>query len=214
MAKKSRNPLILISGEGHSGTSMFLRFLYLLGFDNGGDIRGPIEFLKGLNITPDIRWPEIIKHGGGFCADLKKWVKNNNWDPQHFFYMANTMDITVNKRLYADPGVGVRINPRVNFGMRVSDYKRLSDEEKTELVKDKYYRRLGKAIYGAFELGIPVTVIHYQRFCRDIDYACQMLDPILHLKDLDMEDIRRVHREFVDLEKVKPWKRMSDKVTQ
>lgn len=209
----NNNPLILISGEGRSGTTMLLKFLYLLGFDNGGDLEGPHEFLKGTEITPDIKWPEVIKHLGGFCKNLKYWITENNWNPQHLFYMANTIDITVNKRLFVHRKK-VKISPRVNFEMTFEAWQKLTDDEKVELVKNTYYKQMGQAVYGAFELGIPTTVVHYQKFCKDIDYACQVLQPILYLKDLEVEDVRGVHKEFIDLEKVRSWDRTSKKALQ
>jgi len=208
--------MILITGEGRSGTTLLLQIFYLLGFDTGGDAinTGPHEWLKGRKIDSNTKFPEVIKHLGGFIVNLKTWVLDNNWQVDHIFYMANNLDITINKRLYAGDKTRVKISPRVNFNMTLNEYQKLTDEEKIELVKNTFQRRLGTAVYNAIDLGIPITIIHYQRFCKDINYAIDVLKPILKLKNLTEKDVKRVHKKWIKLEKVKPWHRVSEKVTQ
>lgn len=200
--------MILITGEGRSGTTLMLAVFSLLGFDTGGPSHtpaGPHEWLKHREITPDTQFPEVIKHLGGFVVNLKKWVTENNWQVDHLFYMANSLDVTINKRLYPGDQRGTIVSPRVNFQMKAAEYEKLNDTEKEELVRSTFERRVGITVYNAIDLGIPITIVHYQRFCRDPDYAVQMMQPIIGMKGLTEEDIRRVHGQHVILDKVKSW---------
>lgn len=187
--------MILITGEGRSGTTLLVQFLAQLGFNT----RGGHEWLReegrakieGTN--PDIPWPEVIKHFG-FITELKYWVTTHNWNVEHVFYIMNDMETSINKRLGL---YRIVENPRKVYGDPLL-YKK-PKEEQEKIVKDNLYTRLGQAAYGAIELGIPFTVIHYQSFCKDVNYACRVLSPIFDIQ----KDVENVHKSLIDLEKVK-----------
>jgi len=200
--------MVLITGEGRSGTTMMWEFFTLLGFDGGGHI----EFLREVKIDKDTKFPEIIKHGG-FSANLKKWIDKYEWKVDHLFYMANDMATCVAKRLYPDLEVA-KTSPWVNpptishktLGITLAELKALSAAGKEALTRKAYCERLGGAAYNAIECGIPFSVVHYQRFCSDRRYACSVVEPLLELNRFTMDQFEAVHEKHIDLKQVRPWR--------
>ena len=202
------NPLILISGEGRSGTTMLWELFCKLGFDGGGHI----EWLREVR-PPYSSFPEVIKHSGGFAVNLAQFVSKYNWNPSILFYTVNDMKTNISKRIYTDKQladesgwgvVGTKIGYKT-LGITSEEFNSLKEHEKESLLKQTYEGRLGKAAYGSIEAGVPFSLIHYQRFCYDVEYAMDIITPVLRLKKFTLDDFRRIHKEHIDLKKVRPW---------
>jgi hypothetical protein len=201
--------MILITGEGRSGTTLMVEIFGLLGFDYGGHF----EFLREVEVGPNTKFPEVIKHGG-FSENLKKWIDEYQWKVDYMLYLANDMETCVAKRLYPNKEVAATspwqnpptISPKT-LGLTTKEFQSWSESEKEKAVRELYWRRLGHAAYNAIECGVPFSIVHYQRFCRDIGYACSIMEPLLPLNKFTIEQFRKVHGRHIDLKQVRPWGR-------
>lgn len=181
----------------------------LLGFDGGGHI----EYLREVKVNNTTKFPEVIKHGG-FSENLKKWIDEYHWKVDYLFYMANDMETCVAKRLYGNKEVAQTspwykapiISPKT-LNVSSEEFNSWSQKEQEKAVSSLYYRRLGHAAYNAIECEIPFTAVHYQRFCKDFQYACSIIEPLLKLNKFTMDQFKKVHNEHIDLKQVRPWAR-------
>src|SRR3990167_4549228 len=188
--------MILVTGEGRSGTTLMWEILTKLGFESYGHI----ELIREGATEEQLKTADVIKHGG-FSDNLKKWIDQYHWKVEHMFYMANDMETCIAKRLYPNKEVASTspwkdapiISPKT-LGLTAIEFNAKSKEDKEKAVSELYYRRLGHAEYNAIACGIPFSVVYYQRFCWDISYACSIIEPLLRLNRFTIERFREVHR--------------------
>jgi len=207
--------MILITGEGRSGTTMMVEIFGLLGFDYGGHL----EFLREVRINKDTKFPEVIKHGG-FSANLKKWIDEYHWKVDHFFYMANDIPNAIAKRLHypSDSPIELKeldgtyrpakVSPKM-LNITGKEWDILTDDEKESILLKWLFERLGSAAYVAIQCEVPFSVVHYQKFCLDVNYACSIMEPLLRLNRFTIERFRQVHKEHINLKLIKPWSELS-----
>lgn len=204
--------VILITGEMRSGTTMLIELFDILGFSTTTSKKEKLYYMEFLNYYKDrfdeiTEFPEVIKHGSTLCYKLKNLIDRFDWEVEHMFYMLNDMDNLIAKKLYPNPEIKARrSNQRIyhkSIGLSFKEWNSMSSEEIEEEVKNFYYKRVGAAIYGAVECGVPITTIHYQRFCKDVKYAYEKLLPVLDR--VTKEAFTKAHEDHVDLDKVKPW---------
>lgn len=189
--------MILVSGEGRSGSTFFLHFLGELGFDIGGHD----EFLREVNLDDTIQFPEAIKHLGGFSTNLDHWLDRYEWHVDHFYFVTCGVDLAVTKRLKY--GIG---NPAGFVGTTDGRWRVMSEIAKRKDLTKRMYEIMAKALDTTLRRGIPFTAVSYPRFCLDGDYARRILEPILHLKGLDTDKVMEVHSRFVELDKLHEYK--------
>ena len=189
---------------------MLIQLFYLLDFKvfcNEEDRRKEAwEFLNHYKYIEPKEFPEVIKHHG-FCYNIKSWIDKYNWNVDHMFYILNDLETQVVKNLFpkADPKILVRPIRGKTLGIPSDVWKSMTDDEKEKEVRSFYRNRIGSAVYGALECDIPVTIIHYQRFCKDSDYAYTQLSSVL--KDTTKEHFNEVYHSHIRQDLVHEWRR-------
>jgi len=201
--------MILVTGPLGSGTTMLIQLFDLLQFKvfcNEEERRKKAwEFLNYYRYKEPKEFPEVIKHHG-FCYHIKTWIDKYNWDVDHIFYILNDLDTQVAKNLFPDSSIKTTAVRRIRgktLGIPKEKWRAMSDVEKELKVREFYRTRIGCAVYGALECNLPITIIHYQRFCKDVDYAYQQMSPVL--KDITKEHFSEIHQRHIKLDLVHPW---------
>lgn len=171
----------LISGTGHCGSTAMLMLFEALGYETGNSTYPMCfrEFLRDYRVVEQIEkgetpvWPEVIKHLGGFCYNLKSYVNKWNWKVDHVFILIRSLDESVNKRKTKMSWKSLQVSKK-----RFDSMKELEKEEK---LRNNLIHQIGSLIYSIGELDYSCTLINYPRFAEDKEYCFRKLSEGLNL---------------------------------
>lgn len=205
--------MILVTGEGRSGSGLVVDFLRALGyswlpkyegFDDHGDPDNVYEILRDsklircLDEGKPVEWPDVVKHLGGFQLNIKEWVVRCKWnisDISHVFITINNMDKGISKR-WKDPVLSNQLHRACSIEKSVWSAMSLLEQEAA--MRNVLRLGLGTGIYNYVDLGIPFTVVQYQRFVSDVEYAKECMEPVIRNHNFNLIwhkliDPRKVH---------------------
>ena len=160
--------MILIAGEGFSGTTMLLYFLSEL-LDKPYKSE---EFLK----TDRTDFPEIIKHNG-ISFSLERRILENKWKVERLYWITLGIEAAVDKRLEMERRGSVRTTNLWKLtGARRETWEKLSRREKRYILIRKLRAGENHTRTVCENLKIPFIYVDYYKFCTDVKYAHMTLN--------------------------------------
>lgn len=194
-----------ISSTGLCGTTVLIKLFEELGYEIGNTHypNANPEFLKddrvfyALKKGEEVYWPEVIKHLGGGCYNLTKYVKDWNWKLEHVFIPLRTIDQSLNKR-FAKPDKYIRSK---SFGISNDLFNSLSEVEKIDGMRNILFKQIGSLIFQCIELDVPITILNYPRFVLDKEYCWSLLDDFIE-GPMTWKKFDKAFTKIVDPEKV------------
>lgn len=207
--------MILISGDGASGSSYLVWLLRELGFSNcpkGYELPDlpsgePVtyELLREKRIQDNmdkIDWSTVgvIKHLGGFSYDLSKWVKKYNWHVDHVFIVTRKLEEGIRRRWLWDP-VNHPISHKF-LGVTLEEFQKMDKEQIDARARHQVRERIGSAVLECIEMELPFTVMGFPRFAEEPAYLYSCLRPVI---GNNYQKFRAAYDKVTDLRKVKTY---------
>ena len=195
--------MILIAGEGRSGTTLLLYFLSeLLSIPFVAE-----EFLKSRRTD----FPGIIKHIS-LGINLGKWMTAYNWKVRVLFWMTLGIEEAVNKQLAFEHDKSLMTEWKDSIwkflGISHSEWKSLSIKEQRMLLRETFISLRDKSKAECEKMNVPFYEINYPRFCLDVNYAFNIINKALG--NIDEEKFVELHSRKIDLSKLKQYKKILD----
>ena len=197
--------MIIVTGTGWSGSTVFLKLLRGLGYTitPEGEGNQSYEVLKGEElvnkmIKGEVPWPDAVKHLGGMCFNLHEWVDKCGWDVDHVFLLVRPLENALAKR----KAVGGMTRKSLVPPLSGEAYKALSPEQLDEATRNTLRATVGAAIHQLVERDYPFTVVNFPRFTTDRDYCWMSLAPLYNNEQCgwDIERFEAVWDAIMD-----PW---------
>ena len=188
--------MILIAGDGASGSSYLVWLLRELGFTTcpaGYEQFYPdlptgepvlYELLREKRIRDAIfmeeavEWPDVIKHSGGFSVNLHEWVDRFNWDVDLVLIPTRGLEEGIRRRWVKDP-----VNNPINHKFLQVEYKTFCGMNKDQVearARQVLRERLGTCIYACIERDYPYAVLPFPKLVEDPVFLYEALQPAYH----------------------------------
>jgi hypothetical protein len=186
--------MILISGDGGSGTSVLVWLLRDLGFSicpkgyeqHFQDLPSgePVlyELLREQRIRDaiargeNIQWPDVIKHLGGFCFGLHDWVDRFQWKVDLVLICTRGLEEGIRRRWAQD-----KVHQPDHKFLQV-DHKTfcgLNRDQIDERARKVVRERIGAAVLQCIDRDYPYAILPYPKFAEDPKILYGALQPIL-----------------------------------
>jgi len=175
--------MIIVAGEGKSGSTMLLMFLcHILGVDYKSH-----EFLK----TGRTDFPEIIKHNG-IGHSLEERIKEHGWDVKAVLYISLGPVAAANKRMAIEQSGG-----KLRSTTGRDTIWRFLDIRHSEWLANPPYQQANMLIKmfkdgekltreACERAGVKFVYIDYYTFCYEYQYAYDCLKD--YLKGMSVDD--------------------------
>ena len=204
--------MILISGDGASGSSYLVWLLKELGKSNcpkGYELPDlptgePVtyELLREKRIQDNfdkIDWStvDVIKHLGGFCFDLHTWVDRFQWKVDKVLIVTRGLEEGVRRRWAKND-----IHPINHKFLQVtySYFQKMTTEEINERARQVVRERIGAAVLQCVDRDYPFAILPFPKFVREPMFLYNELAPVIN-KSYD--EFLVVYNKITDLKKVK-----------
>lgn len=212
--------MILISGDGASGSSYLVWLLRELGFTicpagyehiykdlptgepvlyellREGLIRDAIA--RGDNI----QWPEVIKHNGGFSVNLHKWVDRFNWKVDMVLIPTRGLEEGIRRRWAKGADKEQPLGRRF-LQLDEKTFCGLNKEQINERAREVVKQRIGSAVLQCVDRDYPFVVLPFPKFAEDPVFLYNALLPIL--KNKDFAEFYNVYSRITDVSKIKVY---------
>lgn len=172
--------MILVTGTGWNGSTVFIKLLRGLGFTitPPGVDRQAYELLKDKELVAKMAsgklpWPDAVKHLGGLCFNLNDWVQKYHWDVRWVFVLVRPLNDAVAKRREKG-GMNRKalIEPLPDF--------ELTPEQLDVATKTTIRATVGAAVHEIIEGGYDCTMVNYPKFTLDQDYCWSVISNVYH----------------------------------
>jgi hypothetical protein len=124
----------------------------------------------------ELEWPDVIKHHGGFCLNLPKYVEKYNWEIEHVFILIRNMEDAVGKRV-GEKSRKADMSRKALIPVPSKEvYDKMSEAELREATANTIHILTSSAIHNCEEHGYPYTIVNYPRFVTDFFYCWHTLE--------------------------------------
>ena len=209
--------MVLISGDGASGSSYLVWLLRELGFSicpkgyehlfkdlpSGEPVL--YELLREQVIRDDlakgkkIEWPDVIKNSGGFSFNLHEWVDKYNWKVDLVLIPFRGLEEGIRRRWVKDP-----VHNPINHKFLKVPYEKflsMKEDEINERAREVVRERVGAAVLQCTDRDYPFSILPFPKFVLKPTFLYEKLSPIL--KDVSFETFYEAFSRTTDLTKVK-----------
>jgi hypothetical protein len=123
----------------------------------------------------ELEWPDVIKHHGGFCLNLPKYVEKYNWEIEHVFILVRNIEDAVGKRV-GEKSRKADMSRKALMPVPSKEvYDKMSEAELREATANTIHILASSAIHNCEEYRYPYTVINYPRFVTDFWYSWEKI---------------------------------------
>lgn len=210
--------MILISGDAASGSSYLVWLLRELG--KSICPKGYEEYFKDLptgepvlyellreqrirgaiSRNEPIEWPEVIKHLGGFCYNLHKWVDTYNWKVDKVLIVTRNLEEGIRRRWIRDP-----VNNPISHKFLNLDYKTfcgLNREQINNRAREVVRQRIGAAVFQCIDNGYPYAILPFPKFVQNPEFLYSAISDVI---DKSYDDFLKVYNRITNLDKIKVY---------
>ena len=207
--------MILISGDGASGSSYLVWLLRELGKSScpkgyeqyfqdlpSGE---PVlyELLREKRIQDAmgrnelIEWPDVIKHLGGFSYNLHQWVDSFNWKVDKVLIVTRGLEEGIRRRWAKDPQ-GHPINHKF-LQVTYPYFQEMTSTEINERARQVVRERIGAAVLQCVERNYPFAILPFPKFVQNPKFLYSELAPVI---DKSYDEFLITYNRITDLSKV------------